>query len=71
MEINIDDLQEKLDESNAIEPPRSMNELMERIYQAGELWREEHAETVGKKDGLGVPRAIIPPLDRYVPLTHS
>ena len=31
MEINIDDLQEKLDESNAIEPPRSMNELMERI----------------------------------------
>lgn len=49
MEINIDDLQEKLDESNAIEPPKSMNELMERIYQAGELWREEHAETVGKK----------------------
>lgn len=37
MEINIDDLQEKLDESNAIEPPKSMNELMERIYQAGEL----------------------------------
>lgn len=49
MEINIDDLQEKLDESNAIEPPKSMNELMERIYQAGELWREEHAETVGKR----------------------
>ena len=61
MEINIDDLQEKLDESNAIEPPRSMNELMERIYQAGELWREEHAETVGKKDGLGV-KIPIPPI---------
>ena len=61
MEINIDDLQEKLDESNAIEPPRSMNELMERIYQAGELWREEHAETVGKKDGLGV-KIPLPPI---------
>ena len=61
MEINIDDLQEKLDESNAIEPPKSMNEIMERIYQAGELWREEHAETVGKKDGLGV-KIPIPPI---------
>ena len=54
-------MQEKLDESNAIEPPRSMNELMERIYQAGELWREEHAETVGKKDGLGV-KIPLPPI---------
>ncbi|CAD0135651.1 protein of unknown function [Streptococcus thermophilus] len=49
MEINIDDLQEKLDESNAIKPPKSMNELMERIYQAGELWREEHKELDPKK----------------------
>lgn len=49
MEINIDDLQEKLDESNAIEPPKSMNELMERIYQAGELWCEEHKELDPKK----------------------
>ena len=62
MEINIDDLQEKLDESNAIEPPKSMKELLDRIYQAGELWRKEHAEPVGKKsDGLGV-KIPLPPI---------
>lgn len=62
MEINIDDLQEKLDESKAIEPPKSMNELMERIYQAGELWREEHKELDPKKEnGLGV-KIPLPPI---------
>lgn len=49
MEINIDELQEQLNESKGIEPPKSMKELIDRIYQAGELWREEHAETVAKK----------------------
>ena len=62
MEINIEELQEQLDESKAIEPPKSMKELLDRIYQAGELWRKEHAETVGKKnDGLGV-KIPLPPI---------
>ena len=62
MAININELQEKLDESKAIEPPKSMKELLDRIYQAGELWREEHAETVSKKkDGLGV-KIPLPPI---------
>ena len=62
MEINFDELQEKLDESKAIEPPKSMKELLDRIYQAGELWRKEHAETVGKKkDGLGI-KIPLPPI---------
>lgn len=62
MEINIDELQEKLDESKTIDPPKSMKELLDRIYQAGELWREEHAETVAKKsDGLGV-KIPLPPI---------
>lgn len=55
MEINIDELQEQLNETKVIEPPKSMKELLDRIYQAGELWRKEHAETVGRgNDGLGV-----------------
>lgn len=62
MEINIDELQEQLNETKVIEPPKSMKELTDRIYQAGELWRKEHAETVGKKDGLGVK---IPPPPIY------
>lgn len=62
MEINIDELQEQLNESKAIEPPKTMKELIDRIYQAGELWREEHAETVGKgSDGLGV-KIPLPPI---------
>lgn len=62
MEINIEELQEQLDESKAIEPPKSMKELLDRIYQAGELWRKEHAETVGKKnDGLGI-KIPLPPI---------
>lgn len=56
MEINFDELQEKLDESKAIEPPKSMKELLDRIYQAGELWRKEHAETVGKKKMVWVSK---------------
>lgn len=62
MEINIDELQEQLNETKDIEPPKSMKELLDRIYQAGELWRKEHAETVGKKnDGLGV-KIPLPPI---------
>ena len=62
MEINIDELQEQLNETKVIEPPKTMKELLDRIYQAGELWRKEHAETVGKKnDGLGV-KIPLPPI---------
>lgn len=62
MEINIDELQEQLNETKAIEPPKSMKEVLDRIYQAGELWRKEHAETVGKgSDGLGV-KIPLPPI---------
>ena len=62
MEINIEELQEQLNESKAIEPPKSMKEVLDRIYQAGELWRKEHAETVGKgSDGLGV-KIPLPPI---------
>lgn len=62
MEINIDELQEQLNETKAIEPPKSMKELLDRIYQAGELWRKEHAETVGRgNDGLGV-KIPLPPI---------
>lgn len=62
MEINIDELQEQLNETKAIEPPKSMKELIDRIYQAGELWRKEHAETVGRgNDGLGV-KIPLPPI---------
>ena len=62
MEINIEELQEQLNESKAIEPPKSMKEVLDRIYQAGELWRKEHAETVGKKkDGLGI-KIPLPPI---------
>lgn len=62
MEINIDELQEQLNETKVIEPPKSMKELLDRIYQAGELWRKEHAETVGKgNDGLGV-KIPLPPI---------
>lgn len=61
MEINIDELQEQLNETKVIEPPKSMKEVLDRIYQAGELWRKEHAETVGKKDGLGV-KIPLPPI---------
>ena len=62
MEINIEELQEKLDESKSIEPPKSMKELLDRIYQAGELWRKEHTETVAKRnDGLGV-KIPLPPI---------
>ena len=62
MEINIEELQEQLNESKAIEPPKSMKELLDRIYQAGELWRKEHAETVGRgNDGLGV-KIPLPPI---------
>lgn len=62
MEINIDELQEQLNETKVIEPPKSMKEVLDRIYQAGELWRKEHAETVGKgSDGLGV-KIPLPPI---------
>lgn len=62
MEINIDELQEQLNKTKAIEPPKSMKELLDRIYQAGELWRKEHAETVGRgNDGLGV-KIPLPPI---------
>lgn len=62
MEINIDELQEQLNETKVIEPPKSMKELLDRIYQAGELWRKEHAETVGRgNDGLGV-KIPLPPI---------
>ena len=62
MEINIEELQEQLNESKAIEPPKSMKEVLDRIYQAGELWRKEHAETVGRgNDGLGV-KIPLPPI---------
>lgn len=62
MEINIDELQEQLNETKVIEPPKSMKELLDRIYQAGELWRKEHAETVGREnDGLGV-KIPLPPI---------
>lgn len=52
MEINIEELQEQLNESKAIEPPKSMKELLDRIYQAGELWRSENEYLVneGKKN---------------------
>lgn len=61
MEINIEELQEQLNESKAIEPPKSMKEVLDRIYQAGELWRKEHAETVGRgNDGLGVKIPLSP-----------
>ena len=52
MEINIEELQEQLNESKAIEPPKSMKELLDRIYQAGELWRSENKYLVneGKKN---------------------
>ncbi len=39
MEINIDELQDN-NETKVIEPPKSMKELTDRIYQAGELWRK-------------------------------
>lgn len=62
MEINIDELQEQLNETKVIEPPKTMKELLDRIYQAGELWRKEHAETVGRgNDGLGV-KIPLPPI---------
>lgn len=62
MEINIDELQEQLNETKVIEPPKSMKEVLDRIYQAGELWRKEHAETVGRgNDGLGV-KIPLPPI---------
>lgn len=52
MEINFDELQEQLNESKAIEPPKSMKELIDRIYQAGELWRSEneYLANEGKKN---------------------
>ena len=52
MEINIDELQEQLNETKVIEPPKSMKELLDRIYQAGELWRKENEYLVneGKKN---------------------
>lgn len=52
MEINIEELQEQLNESKAIEPPKSTKELLDRIYQAGELWRSENEYLVneGKKN---------------------
>lgn len=62
MEINIDDLQEKLDESKAIEPPKSMTELKDRIYQAGEVWREEHKKIdTNQGNDLGV-KIPLPPI---------
>lgn len=62
MKINIDELQEQLNETKVIEPPKSMKELLDRIYQAGELWRKEHAEIdTKKKDGLGV-KIPLPPI---------
>ncbi|MFQ6936195.1 MAG: phage/plasmid primase, P4 family [Streptococcus salivarius] len=61
MEIDIDDLQKKLDESKAIEPPKSMTELIDRIYQAGELWREEHTKTEVKQSTGDVTEKIAMP----------
>ena len=50
--MDIDELQNKLDQAKAIEPPKSMRELRERIFQAGENWREENSYIVneGKKN---------------------
>lgn len=50
--MDIDELQNKLDQAKAIEPPKSMRELKERIFQAGENWREENSYIVneGKKN---------------------
>jgi putative DNA primase/helicase len=52
MEINIDELQEQLNETKVIEPPKSMKEVLDRIYQVGELWRSENKYLVneGKKN---------------------
>ena len=44
MEINIDDLQKKLDESKALNPPKDMRELYNRLWELGEVWRNEHKE---------------------------
>ena len=55
MEIDIDDLQKKLDESKAIEPPKKMRELYNLLWELGEVWRNEHKEekeiTSGKRKG--------------------
>ena len=50
--MDIDELQNKLDQAKAIEPPKNMRELRERIFQAGENWREENSYIVneGKKN---------------------
>ena len=50
--MDIDELQNKLDQAKAIEPPKSMRELRERIFQAGVNWREENSYIVneGKKN---------------------
>lgn len=61
MEINIDELQEQLNETKVIEPPKSMTELIDRIYQAGELWREEHTKTEVKQSTGDVTEKVAMP----------
>ena len=55
MEINIEELQEQLNESKAIEPPKSMKELYQFLQSFGEAWRDEHKEekeiTKGNRKG--------------------
>lgn len=52
MEINIDELQEQLNETKVIEPPKSMKELLDRIFQAGEEWRKENTKIKEKNGGI-------------------
>lgn len=58
---NLKEIQKQLDEAKAIEPPKTMKELKDRIYQAGEQWRSENAKVVGEENDLGV-KIPLPPI---------
>ena len=58
---NLKEIQKQLDEAKAIKPPKTMKELKDRIYQAGEQWRSENAKVVGEENDLGV-KIPLPPI---------
>ncbi|MBM6439025.1 DNA primase, partial [Streptococcus suis] len=42
--MNLKELQEQFNQSKTLEPPKSMRELYNRLWELGEAWRSEHKE---------------------------
>ena len=58
MEIDFDELQNELNKAKSIEAPKTMKELKERIYKAGETWRTENEYI--KNEGKTSEKVVIP-----------